>query len=620
MIDVLGLELSNSAGALGVITGMTYGILAVGLILAYRASGVINFAHGEIGALGAAILGMAVVRWSFPYWVAFGLAIAASGAVGALTEMTVIRRLRKAPAMMSIVATLGVAQFLLLLTFSLNSQVTAGRTYPQAPFVPTFNIGALRVTPSFSAMLILTPVVVLALVLFLRRTWFGLAIRGSAANQDGARLAGVFPGRMSAISWGLAGAVSAYTAALVIPTRGFITAEFFGPGLLLRALVPALIARMYSLPAALAGGIAIGVLEQVVFWNYSSGLADAALLVIVILVLLLQPQRQSRAEPRGSWLAVQPWKPISDDLKHVWEIRNLPKIVAALGLVALLALPIVITNSAAVILVAIIAFALVGLSIGVITGLGGQLSLGQFALAGVGAAVSFHVASRTGNYTRAFVAAGLVASAVSVAVGLPALRIRGPMLAVATLAFALASQTWLFGQSWMLGDGVEPGGASFGGLAIDTAKKYYFLTLAIFILALALARNFWRTGLSRRLVALRDNEDAARAFTIPAARVRIQAFAFSGFLAGLGGAGVRPLAVSDLADNVLSRGFDQPGCHVSDWRDRHSGRVTDRRLLHHRGAAVHSPRQCRARRQRSRMADPHSLLPGRLAAADSTCS
>ena len=536
MIDVFGLEITTSALTLGVIVGTTYASLAIGLILVYRSSGVINFAHGQIGALGAAVLGIAVTRWSFPYWIAMAAAVLVSGATGAITEMTVIRRLKKAPPLMSVVATLGVAQFVLLLTFSINSQVTAGRAYPQPSFMPTFDVGALRVTPSFSAMLLLTPLVVIALVLFLHRSWSGLAIRGAATNEDSARLAGIFPGRMSSLSWALAGAVAGFTAVLLIPTRGFITPEFFGPGLLLRALVPALIARMFSLPWALAGGIAVGLVEQVVFWNLSSGVADVALFVIVITTLLLNPQRAGRAEPQGSWAAVQPWRPVPAALTRFREIRNLSPFAASVGLLLLVALPLVMTNSAAIIMTAILSFSLVGLSIGVITGLGGQLSLGQFALAGVGAAAALHASSSTGNNALAFVVAALSAGAVSVVVGLPALRIRGPMLAVTTLSFALAAQTWLFKQPWMLGDGVEPGRLGIAGLTLDTGKKYYLFALAVFVAAFGVVLNFWRTGLARRLVALRDNESAARAYTIPPTRVKIQAFAFSGFLAGLGGA------------------------------------------------------------------------------------
>src|SRR3989441_4313898 len=106
-----GFELTGPVLVLGLITGMTYGILAVGLVLVYRSNRIINFAHGEIGAFAAALLGLSVTRWHVPYWVAFPLALAIAGGVGSLSEMVVVRRLKNAPAIMSIVATLGLAQF-----------------------------------------------------------------------------------------------------------------------------------------------------------------------------------------------------------------------------------------------------------------------------------------------------------------------------------------------------------------------------------------------------------------------------------------------------------------------------------------------------------------------------
>jgi ABC-type branched-subunit amino acid transport system ATPase component/ABC-type branched-subunit amino acid transport system permease subunit len=190
------------------------------------------------------------------------------------------------------------------------------------------------------------------------------------------------------------------------------------------------------------------------------------------------------------------------------------------------------------------AFGLVGLSVGVVTGLGGQLSLGQFALAGVGATASYVVMYQTGNFVLAFVVAGLAAAGASLFIGLPALRIRGLMLAVTTLGFALAAQNWLFQQSWMLGEGVDPGRPIIGNFAIDTGKRYYFFSLVPLAAGILLARNAWTSGVGRRLRAVRENEDGARAFTVPATAVKLQGFVLAGFLAGLGGA---------IYGNVLSR-------------------------------------------------------------------
>src|SRR5512133_3157349 len=106
---LFGLDITGALLALGAITGMTYGILAVGLVLVYRSSKVVNFAHGEIGAFGAAVCGVLVVRSGFPFWLAFAVGVATSVGVGGLTEVVVIRRLRTAPKLMSLVATLGVA-------------------------------------------------------------------------------------------------------------------------------------------------------------------------------------------------------------------------------------------------------------------------------------------------------------------------------------------------------------------------------------------------------------------------------------------------------------------------------------------------------------------------------
>ena len=557
-MTLLGQELTFPVLLLGAITGMTYGILAVGLVLVYRSNRIVNFAHGEIGGFAAAVLGLTVTRWHMPYWAAFPVALGVAAAMGALGEVVVIRRLRRAPALMSVVATLGLAQFLVVFAAMVNGQVAAGRLFPQPPFLPEFDVGALRVTRAYSAMLFLTPLVVAGLGLFLRKGRSGRAIRAAAANPDAARLAGVFAGRMSTLSWAIAGAVSAYTAILVLPTRGFAAGQFLGPGLLLRALAAAVIARMRSLPVALAAGLGVGVMEQVLLWNHPrGGLVETVLFGVVLLALLLQRRDTGRHEEKGSWAAVQAWPPLPDAFRGVATIRNLGRVAAGLFAAVAILLPVVVTNSTSVILVVIIAFSLVGLSLGIVTGLSGQLSLGQFALAGVGATVSYVVSSETGNFPLSFSAAGLTAAAVSLLIGLPALRIRGLMLAVTTLGFATAANVWVLNQSWMLGAGLDPGRPIVGDNALDTGKEYYYFALVPLAFGIWLARNVWRSGLGRRLRAIRDNEDGARAFTVPATAMKLQGFLLAGFLAGIGGATYGHL-LSTLSSTAfpIAAGFD----------------------------------------------------------------
>jgi branched-subunit amino acid ABC-type transport system permease component len=130
-LSVLGFEVTLPVIALGLITGMTYGLLAAGLVLVYRTSKVINFAHGEIGVFAAAVFGLVVTRYGMPYYLMLPLALGLAGLIGALSEVVVIRRLRKAPRLMSIVATLGVGQFLLIFSLVVNAHAYSGTLFPQ---------------------------------------------------------------------------------------------------------------------------------------------------------------------------------------------------------------------------------------------------------------------------------------------------------------------------------------------------------------------------------------------------------------------------------------------------------------------------------------------------------
>jgi ABC-type branched-subunit amino acid transport system ATPase component/ABC-type branched-subunit amino acid transport system permease subunit len=522
---------------LGTIIGLTYGLLAVGLVLIYRTNRIINFAHGQIGAFGAAIFGVAAVKWHIPYWIAFPMALFVAAATGAAAETGVVRRLRNAPRLMSIVATLGVGQFLVIFAAVINSTASAGSLYPQPTWLPVFNVGALRVTEAYSGMLFLSPIAVLGIAVFLKRSRFGLAIRAAAANPEAARMSGIFASRMSSLAWAIAGALSAFTAILTAPTQGFISGDTFGPALLLRAMTAAVVGRMQSLPLALAGGVGLGILEQILLWNYPrSGLVEVTLFAIILVTLLLQRQRAGRDEEKGSWAAVQGLRPIPQRLQQIWLIRSIGPVLAVAFLVVLAVLPLFITNSLSVTFTGIIGFAIVGLSIGVLTGLGGQLTLGQFAVAAIGAVVSFQVSSRIGDFPLALLYAGLGAGLVSVLIGLPALRIRGLMLTVTTLGFALATPAWLLAQPWMLGEGRDPGRPIVFGNPLDTGHEYYYFALTVFVIALVLARNIRRSGFGRLLVAVRDNEDNARAFTVRASVVKLQGYLLAGFIAGIGGA------------------------------------------------------------------------------------
>ncbi len=536
---MFGLDLSLPPIVLGAITGLTYGLLSAGIVIVYRTNRVINFAHGEMGAFGAAIFGLLADRVGIPYYINLPIALVAGAGIAALAEVAVIRRLRKAPKLMSVVATLGVAQLLVVLALVINGQAGAGLVFPEPPGLPVWEVGALRVTPSYTGILIFAPIVVIGLAIFLRRGRLGLALRAAAANPEAARMAGVFSGRMSTLSWAIAGALSTFTAILVLPTIGLATGASFGPGLLLRALVGAVLARMSSLPGALAAGLGLGIFEGLLFANYSQGgVIEVVLFVVIVLALLFRAPEGTRDSEKGeAWSTVQSWRALPEAVARLKWVKRLPPALGLLTLVLASVVPLFFGNNTAIKLTAIMGFAMIALSVGVITGLGGQLTLGQFALGAVGATVSYHVATRTGgNLPLSMLYGGVAAAAASVLIGLPALRIKGLFLAVTTLSFALVVPSWFLQQPWALAGGVDPGRPVVFGRELDSGRTYYWFALAVFVVLFLIARNARRGGFGRLLVAIRDNEDNARAFTLGARRVKLQGFVLAGFIAGVGGA------------------------------------------------------------------------------------
>ena len=351
---------------LGLVTGIAYGLLAVGLVLAYRASRVINLAQAQIGVLGAALLAVEVNRWQLPYWVVLPTALALAAATGACVEFVVMRRLQTAPRLMTVIATLGAGQVLML-----AGQSFAGSDYakfPAPPGLPQFAIGGLQVTTAHSATVLLSPIVVGALALFLKRSRYGLALRAAADNADAARMASIPAGRMRMLAWALAGAVSAFTAIMVLPTQVSTSPAGFGPGLLVRGLAAALVARMHRLSTALVAGIGVGVLQQAVLWNrpQSQGLVDVALFVVVLAAMLLQRRDAARGDRATAWLATRPWAPLSPAQRQHPLLRHLTPLTLGCAAIATAAIAVSATNNAALALVAVVGFAVVGLSVGVL--------------------------------------------------------------------------------------------------------------------------------------------------------------------------------------------------------------------------------------------------------------
>ena len=325
----------------------------------------------------------------------------------------------------------------------------------------------------------------------------------------------------------------------------------FGPALLLRALTArGDRAGCTSLPLALAGGVGLGVLEQLLLWNYpQSGLVEVALFVVILVALLLQRQRGGRDEEKGSWAAVQALRPLpraaaaaagqSATLAPVLRRRRPDRCSRCCRCSSPTAMPVTLTG--------MIGFAIVGLSVGVLTGLGGQLTPGPVRgrrdrrgrlVPGVEprSATSRSRSSTPGSAARLVSRADRAARAAH-----PRADADGDDARLRAGDSGLAAR-----QPWMLGDGAipasRPAGRSAGRSTPATATTTSRSSSSC--CALLLARNIRRSGFGRLLVAIRDNEDNARAFTVRASVVKLQGYLLAGFIAGIGGATLRPLAVA----------------------------------------------------------------------------
>src|SRR5258708_6084323 len=185
----LGLVFTEQLVFDGVVRGMIYGLLGIGIVLVFRASGVINFASGQFGTLGASLMAVLYVNEGIPFAVTVPLAILTGALVGGLTELLVVRRLFNPPRLLLFIATVGVSQVILLLQLQLP-QIDLPVTYP-TPIDDRWNIGSLVVRGDQLIVLVAVPLIVVVLALLLQRTRFGLSVRSAADNPGAASLSGI---------------------------------------------------------------------------------------------------------------------------------------------------------------------------------------------------------------------------------------------------------------------------------------------------------------------------------------------------------------------------------------------------------------------------------------------
>src|SRR4051794_8988363 len=540
--------MSAGSWVLGILNGLTIGLLAVGLVLVYKSNRFLNLAHAQIGTLPALLLGKWVLDSGWNWWLAFAVAITLGIVTALVVERALVRPLlrRTRSPIRLLLLSLAVSQLLLALTYipRLSPNASHQGAYPQ-PFHSDVSVGGVVLTGMSVLTAILVPILVVALAVFMRYSLTGKQVRAAANNPDAARLCGIPIRRVSAITWGIAGACAAVSAVLTAPDQPSFNYASFGPYLLMLTLGAAALGAFLSLPLALAGGILLGLVNQLVTAQTSNG-ADAEVVVFLVILAIVFVRGRAIAKVFDLGGAVAEERTIvriPRALRATPVVRYHKHVLGLLAMVVFVVwpqLPYFHTNGHEFLLSLILIYALLGIALTMLVGWGGQVSLGHFAVVGFGAYLTARWQPHGLSLPALCVLIGLMGALALVLIGLPALRVSGLTLAVTTLGLAVIAPDWLFRQSWFgsseaFGLVVNSPGVARGLGTPSSQLGVYYAALVILALGFVSAALLRRSGPGRLMVAVRDNERASAAFGVMPANVKLTLLAVSGFLAGAAG-------------------------------------------------------------------------------------
>jgi ABC-type branched-subunit amino acid transport system ATPase component/branched-subunit amino acid ABC-type transport system permease component len=519
-----------------------YAIFALGISVIYRASRVLNLAHGAMAMLPA-YLTYSLVGAGVPIGIALILAVACGALLGVGVERVFVRRLRPQGPTAQTVGTVAVTGLLIALVAKVwgTTPLLAPQIFPKG----VITIGQSGIRTGEIGLFLTGLVVSIGLFLFFKRTQFGLAMRGAAQNRRAASLMGIDPDLAAAAAWALGGGLAALAGVMLAAVTNL---DPYTLSLqVLPAFVAALIGGLESLPGALGGATVAGLAFGIVPYFAGSpvigriarmpGASQLVLTILALIALAFRGRRISGAEQNEAGLAtsVRPFRAMS--------ARRLGPtlIVAALFI---LVWPLVSPYSVLGTSLLAIQLSLVAVALVVLTGWVGQISLAHASFVGIAALVTGLVARGWGlAFPVSMIVAAVAAAAAAVVLGVVALRVRGLYLAVATLIFAWMCDTFLFRTPWLgagTGSSTMPQqilGVPGGWPVIDfgVRKTLFWMSapvLALAILALATLRDS-KTG--RAFFAVRGSEMAAASLGIDVVRTKLVAFALSGALAGIAG-------------------------------------------------------------------------------------
>ncbi|MDD9368560.1 MAG: ATP-binding cassette domain-containing protein [Acidimicrobiales bacterium] len=524
---------------IGLGAGATYALFAQGAVLIYRGSGIVNFAQGALGTL-AAYVAFAELKaeHDFKTLPACLAGIAAAVIVSLLFQRVVLRALRDAAAIVRVIATVG----LLGLLQAIVTKRYSGANLPVEQYLPhdVWQWGDVRVQEERIYLVAISVVVTGGLWAWTRYTRTGLAISASAENERAVQTLGWSPDRLAVITWGLGGALAGLAAVLVAPLTG-LSGMTLTMVVTVAGLAAALLGSFRSFPMTFVGGLVVGLgealatryrgdVERWLHQDQITGLNRAAGFLVILLVLVVR----GRSLPLRSHIA--------DRLPRLGTGRvNVRALLIGSGVVLVLLLGVFDDSWAQATYISLAAGVMI-LSIVVLTGYAGQLSLAQWALGGIGALIAGQLI-RADVPVELAIPAGIVLTVlIGIVFALPALRTRGVNLAVVTLGLGFTVSEVVFANNQYVGGNLD-GGTPIGrielfGVEVDAFShphRWALVCLGAFVALGLLVANLRRSRTGRRLIAVRTNERAAASLGISVVGVKLYAFAVAAGIAAVAG-------------------------------------------------------------------------------------
>ena len=531
----------------GIPIGCVYALVAAGLVLTFKTSGVFNLAFGAQAYVSALAFYVMVEEHGWPKPAAFIVAVVVlSPALGLLFDRAIFRYMRTTTAGIKLIAALGLLvgiPELAKLFFGDDAKLRPPSIAPNPDHV--YRFGDYHLDGTQLVTVLVTVAVVIALTALLRFTALGLKMRAVVESARMVELAGIPADRIGSVAWLLSSFLAGLAGVLLAPLFASVDAANFTV-LLVAAIAAAAFGRLSSVGLALAGGVLLGIGQQALAGYLplgsilATGLRPSFPFLVLVALLLFWPGLRSARETRDPLAACDPPPPAlaatmrDPGLDRVIRIA-FPVFLATFMAVALFGL----SSYYLFLLTQGIVMSTIFLSITVLTGMSGQLSLCQATFAGVGAFTAGQLAVRWNvPFLGGMLIGGAVAALLGMLVALPALRLGGLYLALATLAFALLADNVLFPLDWV-GKGVTGVAVprpQLGPIDFTANRSFFLLAMAVFGVCAFVVILVRKGTTGRYLAALRGSELAASTIGIDPVRSKITVFALSAAIAGVGGA------------------------------------------------------------------------------------